>query len=64
MSQLIEVTVTPEGVTRLETKGFSGDTCREASKLLEASLGIRTSEQLTHEFYATTPTEVQQPQSQ
>ena len=52
MSKIIEVTVSPKGDTSIQTKGFTGGVCREASRRLEASLGIRASEQLTSEFYA------------
>nr|WP_013630105.1 DUF2997 domain-containing protein [Rubinisphaera brasiliensis]ADY61386.1 hypothetical protein Plabr_3800 [Rubinisphaera brasiliensis DSM 5305] len=48
----IEITVSPEGETRLETKGFSGAECREASRLLEQTLGKRTMETITSEFHA------------
>ena len=64
MSQTIEVTVSPKGETRIETKGFAGGSCRDASKVLEAALGVRESEQLTSEFHATAAAEQQQPQSQ
>jgi len=63
MSQTIEVTVSPQGETKIETKGFSGGSCREASKALEAALGVRESERLTSEFHAT-PTTEQQSQRQ
>ena len=62
MSQTIEVTVSPKGETRIETKGFSGGTCRDASKTLEAALGVRKSEQLTSEFHATATERQQQGQ--
>ncbi len=48
----IEVTVSPSGETKVETKGFSGPACREASRLLEAALGRVASERLTAEFHA------------
>lgn len=64
MSQTIEVTISPQGETRIETRGFTGAACREATRALEAALGIRTSEQLTNEFYATSQLSEQQPQSQ
>ena len=41
MSQIIEVTVSPRGETHIETKGFTGGHCREASKALETALGCR-----------------------
>lgn len=50
--QLIEITVAPDGGTRVETKGFAGSTCRQASAFVEQALGQRTGEQLTPEFYA------------
>ena len=52
MSQIIEIIVSPQGETTLETKGFSGSSCRDASKFLEQALGQRTNETLTSEFYA------------
>ncbi len=51
MSKIIEMIVSPTGETRVETKGFAGEDCREASKSLEAALGIRTTEQMTAEFH-------------
>ena len=64
MSQIIEVTVSPQGETRIETKGFTGGHCREASKALETALGVRETEQLTSEFHAVASTENQQSLSQ
>lgn len=48
----IEITVSPKGEAHVETKGFAGGGCREASKFVEDALGRRTSETLTGEFYA------------
>ena len=53
MTRTIEIIVSPEGHSRVETKGFSGSDCRDASRLLEAALGKTTSEQLTAEFHQT-----------
>ena len=47
----IEVTVRKDGSLRVETRGFSGESCREASRFLEESLGRKTSENFTAEFY-------------
>ena len=47
----IEITVGPKGETKVETKGFSGGECREASRFVEQALGRRTDERLTAEFY-------------
>jgi hypothetical protein len=49
--RVIEVTVTPAGESKVETKGFTGGACREASRFVEESLGARTAEALTAEFY-------------
>ncbi|MEK6247699.1 MAG: DUF2997 domain-containing protein [Planctomycetales bacterium] len=50
----IEVIVSSDGQTKLETKGFTGSVCRDASKLLEAALGKTTEERLTAEYHQTT----------
>ena len=49
--KIIEIIVSPGGETRVETKGFAGAECRDASRILEAALGQRTSETLTAEFH-------------
>lgn len=54
MAKIIEVTVSPKGETTIQAKGFTGDQCRDATRNLEAALGVRTHEQLTDEFHATT----------
>ena len=51
MSKIIEIIVSPTGQTQVQTKGFTGTACRQASLLLEQALGRRTSEQLTSEFH-------------
>lgn len=51
MNQTIEVTVGPDGATRVETRGFSGSACRDASQFLEAALGLSAEECLTQEYY-------------
>jgi hypothetical protein len=51
MSKTIEITVSPKGETKVETKGFTGSECRGASKFIEQALGQRTDEQLTAEFH-------------
>lgn len=50
-SKCIVITVSPQGETRLETKGFAGAECRIASQFLEAALGTASKEQLTAEFH-------------
>jgi hypothetical protein len=58
MNKLIEITIDSEGKTRVETRGFSGGSCREASRFVEQALGTRSAETLTPEFYQ--PTEGRQ----
>lgn len=51
MTKIIEVIVSPKGETKIETKGFAGGECRQASRFMEEALGVRASEKLTAEFY-------------
>ena len=51
MSKTIEIIVAPNGQTRVETKGFAGAECRQASEFIERALGQRTGEHLTAEFH-------------
>lgn len=51
MSQTIEIIVSPKGLTTVQTKGFAGAACQNASRFIEQALGKRTTEQLTGEFY-------------
>ena len=55
MKRTIEITVSTTGETTVETKGFTGSECRDASKFVEQALGRRTSERLTGEFYQDQP---------
>ena len=48
----IEIVVSPNGQSRVETKVFAGSDCREASKFIEQALGKQTGEQLTAEFHS------------
>lgn len=50
-TKTIEIIVDPNGHTRIETKGFAGSECREASRFVEQALGARTDERLTAEFH-------------
>ena len=51
MKKIIRIIVGPTGETRVETKGFSGGACREASRFIEQALGQPVSELFTAEFY-------------
>lgn len=48
----IEIIIAPDGITRIETQGFQGSECRQASQFLEQALGEPQREQLKAEFYA------------
>jgi hypothetical protein len=47
----IEILVGPDGKITVQTIGFAGDSCRQASKSLEQALGQTEREQLTAEFH-------------
>lgn len=49
--KMIEVIVSPQGEVNVQTKGFAGSSCREASQFIEQALGRKTGEQLTTEFH-------------
>jgi hypothetical protein len=51
MPRIIEVTVSPQGETTVQTKGYAGADCLQASKFLEQSLGVTAHDQKTTEFY-------------
>jgi Protein of unknown function (DUF2997) len=59
MSRVIEVIVSPQGETTIQTKGYAGATCRQASKFLEQSLGVVATERKTAEFHQQAPAEQQ-----
>ena len=50
--QTIEIIISPTGDTQVTTKGFAGNSCRQASAFLEEALGNKTGERLTTEFFA------------
>ncbi|MEI8196899.1 MAG: DUF2997 domain-containing protein [Phycisphaerae bacterium] len=49
--KIIEIIVTPQGETTLQTKGFTGGSCREVSELIGQALGKSTNDKLIQEFY-------------
>lgn len=48
---IIEIIVSPTGQSQVQTKGFMGNTCRDASQFIEQALGKRIDEHLTSEFH-------------
>jgi len=59
----IEIIVTPEGKSTVQTKGFAGASCRDASRFIEQALGQRTGEKLTAEFHSGQSVQQQQQQA-
>ncbi len=53
--KILEITIDPKGQTKVETKGFTGSSCRAASQFLVQALGKTTGEVLTAEFYQREP---------
>ena len=57
--KIIEIVVSPTGQTQIETKGFTGSECRDASRFVEQALGKQTGEQLTAEFHEVASSQTQ-----
>jgi hypothetical protein len=57
MPRVIEVTISAKGETSIQTKGYAGSACLEASKFLEQALGVVASDQKTGEFHQTAENE-------
>jgi len=53
-TKTIEITVSPEGATSIKTSGFTGGSCRDATRDLERALGLAGRESLLPEFYGRT----------
>ena len=62
MSKRIEITVAPNGEATVQTLGFTGPTCLDASRFIEETLGRRSAERLTSEFHQAAQTESQNQQ--
>lgn len=50
-SKTIEITVDPEGGVAVKTKGFTGSTCKDASRFIEQALGQAGTEKLLPEYF-------------
>jgi hypothetical protein len=57
MARIIEMIVSPQGETTIQTKGYSGSECLQASQWLVQALGVVLEEHKTTEFYQSVPTE-------
>ena len=63
-TKTIEITVTPEGATSIKTSGFTGSSCKDATRDLERALGVSGRERLLPEFYGQVSTGQQIQQGQ
>jgi hypothetical protein len=52
----ITITVSPDGSVSIKTAGFTGSSCRDATRDLERALGVAGRETLLSEFYGQTST--------
>ncbi|MBI3352655.1 MAG: DUF2997 domain-containing protein [Nitrospirae bacterium] len=52
MKKKIEITFSPEGEVKVETKGFAGKSCLDASKFIEEALGQKGSVSTTADYYS------------
>jgi len=59
MARIIEVTVSPQGETTVQTKGYACSDCLRASQFLEQALGVATQDRKTGEFYQAAPQQQQ-----
>ncbi len=53
-TKTIEITVSPQGATSIKTSGFTGSSCRDATKAIEKAMGVASKESLLTEFHAGT----------
>ena len=49
--RIIEVVVSPTGEATVQTRGYAGSACLQASQFLEQALGVVTRDQKTAEFH-------------
>lgn len=52
----IDITVSSEGAVSIKTSGFTGSSCKDATRGLESALGVAGRESLLPEFYGQTST--------
>jgi hypothetical protein len=63
-TKTIEITVSPEGAVSIKTAGFTGSSCRDATRDIERALGVAGKESLLPDFYGQTSTGEQLRQGQ
>lgn len=57
---IIELIVSVDGASRVQTRGFPGRSCQEVSHFLERALGQKQKEQITAELYEQNVSQPQQ----
>jgi len=50
-NRTIEITVSPQGDISIKTAGFTGNSCRDATRDLERALGVAGREHLLPEYF-------------
>ncbi len=55
-TKTIEITVSPEGAVSIKTAGFTGSSCRDATRDIERALGVSGTEHLLPEYFQRTST--------
>ena len=62
MMKIIEILIDLQGQTKIQTRGFSGTNCKDASRQLEQALGHTQSEEQTAEYYQPAQSHTEQQQ--
>ena len=52
MTGTITIIISPDGRTKMETSGFSGSSCKEASQFIKTALGRQMSETFKPEYFS------------
>lgn len=52
----IQITVTPDGSVSIKTAGFTGSSCRDATRDMEKALGLAGREHLLPEYFVNNET--------
>ena len=58
-TKTIEITISPEGSVSVKTSGFSGSSCKDATRDIERALGVSGPESLLPEYFSRTSTSEQ-----
>ena len=52
----IEITVSPLGATTIKTSGFTGSSCKDATREVERALGVAGREHMLPEYFVNNET--------